>query len=66
MALALANDISARKISRREVAGGPAQDLRAARSKSPVWSTEAMYLLGSTAGVPGGRSAALICAGAPV
>jgi hypothetical protein len=40
------------------------------RRKSPVWSTEATYLLGSTAGVPGerpaGRSAALICAGAPV
>jgi hypothetical protein len=38
------------------------------RRKSPVWSTEAeaTYLLGSTAGVPEGRSAALICAGAPV
>jgi hypothetical protein len=36
------------------------------RRKSPVWSTEAIYLLGSTAGVPEKRSAALICAGAPV
>jgi hypothetical protein len=36
------------------------------RRKSPVWSTEAIYLLGSTAGVPEGRSAALIYAGAPV
>jgi hypothetical protein len=36
------------------------------RRKSPVWSTEAAYLLGSTAGVPEGRSAALIYAGAPV
>jgi hypothetical protein len=38
------------------------------RHKSPVWSTEAIYLLGSTAGpggVPEGRSAALIYAGAP-
>jgi hypothetical protein len=34
--------------------------------KSPVWSTEATYLLGSTAGVSEGRSAALFCAGAPV
>jgi hypothetical protein len=31
----------------------------AGRRKSPVWSTEATYLLGSTAGVPEGRSAAL-------
>jgi hypothetical protein len=31
-----------------------------ARRKSPVWSTEVTYLPGSTAGVPGGRSAALI------
>jgi hypothetical protein len=38
----------------------------AGRRKSPVWSTEATYLLGSTAGVPEARSAALICAGAPV
>ena len=36
------------------------------RRKSPVWSTEATYLLGSTAGVSEGRSAALFCAGAPV
>jgi hypothetical protein len=36
------------------------------RRKSPVWSTEAIYLLGSTAGVPEKRSAALIYAGAPV
>ena len=36
------------------------------RRKSPVWSTGATYLLGSTAGVPEGRSAALIYAGAPV
>ena len=36
------------------------------RRKSPVWSTEAIYLLGSTAGVPEERSAALIYAGAPV
>jgi hypothetical protein len=36
------------------------------RRKSPVWSTEAMYLLGSIAGLPEERSAALICAGAPV
>jgi hypothetical protein len=36
------------------------------RRKSPVWSTEAIYRLGSTAGVPEGRSAALIYAGAPV
>jgi hypothetical protein len=34
------------------------------RRKSPVWSTEATYLLGSTAGVPEGQSVALICAGA--
>jgi hypothetical protein len=38
----------------------------AGRRKSPVWSTGATYLLGSTAGVPEGRSAALIYAGAPV
>jgi hypothetical protein len=38
----------------------------AGRRKSPVWSTEATYLPGSTAGVPEGRSVALICAGAPV
>jgi hypothetical protein len=38
----------------------------AGRRKSPVWSTEATYLPGSTAGVPEGRSAALIYAGAPV
>jgi hypothetical protein len=31
------------------------------RRKSPVWSTKATYLLGSTAGVPKERSAALIC-----
>jgi hypothetical protein len=36
------------------------------RRKSPVWSTEATYLLGSTAGVQEERSAALIYAGAPV
>jgi hypothetical protein len=36
------------------------------RRKSPVWSTEATYPLGSTAGVPEERSAALIYAGAPV
>jgi hypothetical protein len=37
------------------------------RRKSPVWSTEATYLLGgSTAGVPEERSTALIYAGAPV
>ena len=36
------------------------------RRKSPVWSTEAIYLLGSTAGVPEERSAALIYAGASV
>jgi hypothetical protein len=37
------------------------------RRKSPVWSTEAIYLLRSTAGVmPEERSAALIYAGAPV
>jgi hypothetical protein len=36
------------------------------RRKSPVWSTEAIYLLGSTAGVPEERSAALIYAEAPV
>jgi hypothetical protein len=36
------------------------------RRKSPVWSTEAIYILGSTAGVPEERSAALIYAGAPV
>ena len=36
------------------------------RRKSPVWSTEATYLLGSTAGVPEEQSAALIYAGAPV
>jgi hypothetical protein len=36
------------------------------RKISPVWSTEAIYILGSTAGVPEGRSAALIYAGAPV
>jgi hypothetical protein len=36
------------------------------RRKSPVWSTGAIYLLGSTAGVPEERSAALIYAGAPV
>jgi hypothetical protein len=35
------------------------------RRKSPVWSTEAIYLLGNTAGVPEERSAALIYAGAP-
>jgi hypothetical protein len=35
------------------------------RRKSPVWSAEATYLLGSTAGVPEGRSTALIYAGAP-
>jgi hypothetical protein len=34
--------------------------------KSPVWSTEATYLPGSTAGVPEERSAALIYAGALV
>jgi hypothetical protein len=28
--------------------------------QSPVWSTEAIYLLGSTSGVLEGRSAALI------
>jgi hypothetical protein len=39
----------------------------AGRRKSPVWSTEVTYLPGSsTAGVPEGRSAALIHAGAPV
>jgi hypothetical protein len=38
----------------------------AGRRKSPVWSTEATYLPGSTAVVPEGRSAALIYAGAPV
>jgi hypothetical protein len=40
----------------------------AGRRKSPVWSTEATYLPGSTstAGVPEERPAALICAGAPV
>jgi hypothetical protein len=38
----------------------------AGRRKSPVWSTEATYLPGSTTGVPEGQSAALICAGAPV
>jgi hypothetical protein len=36
------------------------------RRKILVWSTEATYLLGSTAGVPEERSAALICAGASV
>jgi hypothetical protein len=36
------------------------------RRKSTVWSTEATYLLGSTAGVPEERSAALLYAGAPV
>jgi hypothetical protein len=36
------------------------------RRKSPVWSTEAIYLLGSTADVPEERSAALFYAGAPV
>jgi hypothetical protein len=36
------------------------------RRKSPVWSTEAIYLLDSTAGVPEKRSAALIYAGASV
>ena len=36
------------------------------RRKSPVWSTEAIYLLGSTASVPEERSVALIYAGAPV
>jgi hypothetical protein len=39
------------------------------RRKKNVWSTEAAYLLvllGSTAGVPEGRSAALIRAGEPV
>jgi hypothetical protein len=36
------------------------------RHKSPVWSTKATHLLGSTAGVPEERSAALIYAGAPV
>jgi hypothetical protein len=34
------------------------------RRKSPVWSTEVTYLPGSTTGVPEGRSAALIYAGA--
>jgi hypothetical protein len=38
----------------------------AGRRKSPVWSTEATYLPGSTAGVPEKRSAALIYTGAPV
>jgi hypothetical protein len=38
----------------------------AGRRKSPVWSIEATYLPGSTAGVPEERSAALIYAGAPV
>jgi hypothetical protein len=41
-------------------------ELLADRRKSPVWSTEATYLLGSAAGVPEERPAALICAGAPV
>jgi hypothetical protein len=36
------------------------------RRKSPVWSTEAISLLVSTAGVPEKRFAALIYAGAPV
>jgi hypothetical protein len=38
------------------------------RRKSPVWSTEATYLLGSTAGagVPEERPTALMCAGASV
>jgi hypothetical protein len=36
------------------------------RRKSPVWSTKATYLPGSTAGVPEERSAALIYAGASV
>jgi hypothetical protein len=38
----------------------------AGRRKSPAWSTEATYLPGSTADMPEERSAALICAGAPV
>jgi hypothetical protein len=33
------------------------------RRKSPVWSTEATNILGSTAGVPEERSTALMCAG---
>jgi hypothetical protein len=40
------------------------------RRKSPVWSTEAIYIyilgMHSTAGVPEERPAALIYAGAPV
>jgi hypothetical protein len=36
------------------------------RRKKNVWSIEPTYLLGSTAGVPEKRSAALICAEAPV
>jgi hypothetical protein len=35
------------------------------RRKSPVWSTEATYLLGSAAGVPEERSAGRICAVEP-
>jgi hypothetical protein len=36
------------------------------RRKKNVWSTEATYLLGSTASVLEGRSGGLICAGALV
>jgi hypothetical protein len=51
---------------RRRPLGRPLLHARALCDHGVVWSTEAIYLLGSTAGVPEGRSAALIYAGAPV